>query len=135
MKETFRKAYRIDERSVHEELILKFRIEDEELDLDVLNEQLRATMQRLSVCDASLSDLPESCSFAVAVEVSNSDDIQTKDDWVLSESQPRGTRREDLILGKSERMGTMRPIRSVSLGPMLLEVYMEESTSKGKMKA
>lgn len=89
-----------------------------------LEEQLRATMSKLSNCSSSLGPLPKGCTFTIAIE------LKGEGNAPLSHPQPWmpvQTGRN----GPSARQAHMTtPVRAVSAGEMIFETWIEEFGGK-----
>lgn len=112
----------------------------EVLPLIDLEEQFRAVMSRLSGCGGRLKDIPEGCTFAVAVELKEEAEapISEPQGWVPAQpGLQRNVIKEatGLRVEKGKDVGGVKttPIRTVAAGEMLFEVYVEEG--KGKFQS
>ncbi|KXT09292.1 hypothetical protein AC579_2862 [Pseudocercospora musae] len=87
-----------------------------------LEEQLRATMSRLSNCASSLSTLPPDCSFTVAIELKAQSEAPVKhpQPWLPAERQSPSHGQH------SEAHTRTLPVRSVAAGEMMFETWLEE---------
>ncbi|KAF7187555.1 DNA polymerase zeta processivity subunit [Pseudocercospora fuligena] len=87
-----------------------------------LEEQLRATMSRLSNCGSSLRTLAPGCSFTVAIELRAQSEAPLKhpQPWVPAERQSNSQGEE------SEAQTRTVPVRSVAAGEMIFETWLEE---------
>ncbi|SMY27596.1 unnamed protein product [Zymoseptoria tritici ST99CH_1A5] len=89
-----------------------------------LEEQMRATMSRLSNCSASLDVLPKGCTFTIAVE------LKGEDDAPLTHPQPWiPVQGSDESLGEVNGKRTL-PLRAVRAGEMAFETWVEELSEK-----
>lgn len=91
-----------------------------------LEEQLRATMNRLSNCSSGLKALPSGCSFTVAIELKAEGEapLGHPQPWVPAEKQDRHS-------GEADTDGTRtRPVRAVTAGEMKFETWIEELEEK-----
>lgn len=119
-----------------------------------LPQQFRATLTRLGTSLAKLSPLPEDCSFTVAIEMRDEEDVEApiskEGQWIAAEP---GLQRDRQIRGganagfgletgygvngsrKGKDLGGVRtvPVRSLEAGAFVMEVWVEEG--KGKYKA
>lgn len=97
-----------------------------------MEEQLRATMSRLSNCGSSLRPLPQNCSFTVAIELRTDEPnapVSHPQAWIPA--QPGQDRQGS---GSSQsRVDDVQatPIRTVQAGDMIFETWVEESKDKG----
>jgi mitotic spindle assembly checkpoint protein MAD2B len=92
-----------------------------------LEEQMRATMSRLSSCGSTLKPLPESCTFTIAIELrdNTSPPIGHPQPWIPAQPDLRNTN-PDAAKKNSRTM----PIRAVSAGDMVFETWIEEAKAK-----
>jgi mitotic spindle assembly checkpoint protein MAD2B len=89
-----------------------------------MEEQMRATMSRLSNCSASLGPLPKSCTFTVAVE------LKGENDAPLTHTQPWiPVQGADASRAELAGMRTT-PVRAVHAGEMTFETWIEELNDK-----
>ncbi|KAF2219235.1 DNA-binding protein [Elsinoe ampelina] len=102
-----------------------------------LEEQFRATMSRLSGCGTRLRKIPDGCTFTIAVELKDDKEppIGHPQAWIPAQPQLRKTTRKDGDKSheiRGEELGGQKviPVRTISAGDMLLEVWMEEGKSK-----
>lgn len=119
-----------------------------------LAEQFRATLTRLGTSIARLLPLPEDCSFTVAIEMREEDEVEApiskEARWIAAEPglqrdrQSNGKGKSTIgienLLGengskKGKDLGGVRtvPVRSLEAGAFAMEVWVEEG--KGKFKA
>lgn len=88
-------------------------------------ESFRATISQLAAIDSKIiSPLPADCTFSITIDTNDIPNQPEK--WLaagtgpgISESYPRSLR-------------TTTPVRTAYIGPLSVEVYVEESISKGK---
>jgi mitotic spindle assembly checkpoint protein MAD2B len=94
-----------------------------------LEEQMRATMSRLSNCSASLAALPKGCTFTIAIELKNQDEapLTHPQPWIPVESKDISR------AGASEKRGV--PVRAVRAGEMAFETWIEELSEKGTLES
>lgn len=102
-----------------------------------LEEQLRATMSRLSGCGAALGELPETCTFTIAVELKDDSEppIRHPQAWIpVSPELQKTVRgvRDEMQITHGEALGGARtvPVRAVTAGEMSFEVWIEEGQAK-----
>ena len=98
-----------------------------------IEEQLRATIRKLSYCGSSLGPLPEDCTYTVAVELKNKADppIGHPQPWVPSEpSLQTGEKGQSQTIGRD--LGGVRsvPVRAVEAGEFRFESWIEEGKAK-----
>ena len=101
-----------------------------------LEEQFRAVMARLTICDTMLKPIPEGCTFTVAIELKDQADppIGHPQPWIpvqpsLQRDVPKS--QEDSVKSGSDLGGaTMTPVRSVDAGEMAFEMWIEEGIAK-----
>ena len=93
-----------------------------------MEEQFRATMDKLSNCGSVLKSLPKGCTFTVAIELKNEGEAPISHPQPWMPVQPTG-----LNGSQSERQGTTTvPVRTVAAGDMIFETWIEESTDRSK---
>lgn len=100
-----------------------------------LEEQLRATMSRLSGCGAQLQALPESCSYNIAVELKDGSEppIRHPQAWIpVQPDLQKADHVDDEVVGQQKTLdrGKTTPVRAVSAGEMLFELWIEEGQAK-----
>ena len=125
-----------------------------------LPEQFRATLARLSTSLSRLNPLPEDCSFTLAIELRDDEEVDAPigrgDRWIAAEPGLQKERKaeslgyrdfegstgdveaEDLRMGESRKgkdLGGVRttPVRALEAGAFKMEVWIEEG--KGKFQA
>ena len=125
-----------------------------------LPEQFRATLARLSTSLSRLNPLPEDCSFTLAIELRDDEDVDAPigrgDRWIAAEpglqkerkgrslgyrdleGSAGGAEAEDVRMGESRKgkdLGGVRttPVRALEAGAFKMEVWIEEG--KGKFQA
>jgi len=118
-----------------------------------LEEQFRAIFAKLSSCSATLSPLPENCSFTIAVELKDRADppIGHPQPWIPAQPslqlpaedarpQGRSSESEELELSKNRSvrgsdLGGVKttPVRNVEAGEFVMEMWIEEG--KGKIQS
>lgn len=91
-----------------------------------LEEQLRATMSRLSNCGAGLKALPPACTFTVAIELKAQAAAPLKHPQAWMPAEPRQKR--DNQAGDYDKQTT--PVRTVAAGEMIFETWLEELEEK-----
>ncbi|KAF2216881.1 hypothetical protein CERZMDRAFT_108781 [Cercospora zeae-maydis SCOH1-5] len=89
-----------------------------------LEEQMRATMSRLSNCGADLKKLPDGCTFTVAVELRAESEapLEHPQHWVPAE-HPSSEQPSNLDKHT-------KPVRAVRAGNMAFETWIEELEDK-----
>lgn len=94
-----------------------------------LEEQLRATMSRLTTCSSRLKPLPQSCTFALVIELKE----DTRDPplghpqpWIpLQPSNDKASATHDV-----HRSAKTIPLRNVEAGYMIFETWIDEAKAK-----
>lgn len=89
-----------------------------------LEEQLRATMSKLSNCSSTLAPLPEGCNFTIAIELKGEGNapLSHPQPWMPIEPGRNGP-------GTGQAHLTT-PVRAVSAGEMVFETWIEEFDGK-----
>ncbi|KAM3424673.1 hypothetical protein BST61_g6660 [Cercospora zeina] len=89
-----------------------------------LEEQMRATMNRLSNCGADMKKLPDGCTFTVALELRAEAEapLEHPQHWVPAERAPN---EQPSNLDKQTK-----PVRAVRAGNMAFETWIEELEEK-----
>jgi len=107
-----------------------------------LEEQMRATMARLSDCGAVLKPVPEDCTFTVAVELRDESEppVGHPQAWIPVQPGLQKTIRKDddgRHADKGEEVGGVKtmPVRSVAAGDMLFEMWIEEGKAKYEVQS
>ena len=103
-----------------------------------LEEQLRAAMARLSECEALLGDVPEGCSFTVAVELRDEGEapIGHPQVWIPVQPDLQKTVTRDADGEREARRGKELggsktiPVRAVAAGDVMFEMWIEEGGTK-----
>jgi mitotic spindle assembly checkpoint protein MAD2B len=103
-----------------------------------LEEQFRAVMAKLTVCDTMLKPVPSGCTFTVAIELKDMADppIGHPQPWVpvqpsLQKEVPRAGSENSSVKSGNDLGGVMTtPIRSVDSGEMVFEMWIEEGQAK-----
>ena len=92
-----------------------------------LEEQMRATMSRLSSCRSRLKPLPENCTFTLAIELrdNTSPPIGHPQPWIPVQPDLRNTNPE-----AAKNNSRTTPLRSVAAGDMVFETWIEEAKAK-----
>ncbi|OLL25940.1 DNA polymerase zeta processivity subunit, partial [Neolecta irregularis DAH-3] len=94
-----------------------------------LEEQYRAAIVRLGVCEATLGTLPEDCTFTITIELRQKANYPHSSTSWLPESQ------RNVGTSYSQDVTTI-PLRSVTFGDAIpFELWIEESVAKSKLKA
>lgn len=91
-----------------------------------LEEQLRATMSRLSTCGVDMKQLPPDCTFTVAVELKPEGQapLEHPQLWIPAE-------RTATVDGTPANLDKhTRPVRAVRAGSMMFETWIEELEDK-----
>jgi mitotic spindle assembly checkpoint protein MAD2B len=91
-----------------------------------LEEQLRATMSRLSNCGSMLEPLPTGCAFTLAIELRDeaSRPIGHPQPWIPAQPDP-----DQDITRNDQAQHTTTPIRSVRAGEMVFETWIDKLKS------
>jgi len=98
-----------------------------------VEEQLRATMQKLAYCGSKLGPLPENCTYTVAVELKDKADppIGHPQPWVPSQpSLQTGDRGSSSRIGSDLGGVSSVPVRVIEAGEFVLEMWIEEGRAK-----
>jgi len=102
-----------------------------------LEEQMRATMARLSDCGSVLRPVPEGCTFTVVVELKEESEppIGHPQAWIPVQPGLQKTIRKDdndrpIDMGAELGGNKVTPLRSVSAGDMMFEMWIEEGKTK-----
>jgi mitotic spindle assembly checkpoint protein MAD2B len=100
-----------------------------------IEEQLRATIRKLEYTGSKMDDLPQGCTYTVAVELRDTPEaappIGHPQPWVPSEPSLQTGHK-----GRSERIGTdlggvkSRSVRLVEAGEFIMESWIEEGKAK-----
>lgn len=94
-----------------------------------LEEQLRATMTRLTTCSTRLKPIAEGCTFAVALELkedSREPPLGHPQPWIpVQPSKGKGK-----MADSSSRGSRITPLRNVEAGYMVFESWIDESNAK-----
>jgi mitotic spindle assembly checkpoint protein MAD2B len=89
-----------------------------------LEEQLRATMSRLSNCSSTLTPLPKGCTFTIAIE------LKGEGNAPLSHPQPWMPAQAGRNGPGARQAHLTTPVRAVSAGEMVFETWIEEFGGK-----
>jgi len=98
-----------------------------------VEEQLRATIRKLAYCGEKLGELPERCTYTVAVELKDSAEapIGHPQAWVPSEpSLQTGEKGDSKRVGSDLGGVKSVPVRAVETGEFILETWIEEGKAK-----
>ncbi|GAB7352425.1 hypothetical protein MBLNU459_g2844t1 [Dothideomycetes sp. NU459] len=100
-----------------------------------LEEQLRATMSRLSNCGSQLKSLPARCTFTVAIELRNDKEppIGHPQPWIPVQPQlhtDHSSTGGAIVAGGSSAAPQTTPVRAVAAGDMVFEMWIEEGQAK-----
>jgi mitotic spindle assembly checkpoint protein MAD2B len=90
-----------------------------------LEEQMRATMAKLSTCSSRLQRLPDGCSFSLAIELRGGH-AQAP----LGNPQPWVPVQPDVGMSAGVERAKTTPLRSVAAGDMVFEAWVEEPKAK-----
>ena len=100
-----------------------------------IEEQLRATIRKLEYTGSNMDDLPEGCTYTVAVELRDTPEVAPPighpQPWVPSEpglqtGEKAGSERVGADLGGVKS----RPVRLVEAGEFIMESWIEEGKAK-----
>ena len=101
-----------------------------------LDEQFRAVMAKLTVCDTMLKPVAEGCTFTVAIELKDQADppIGHPQPWVpvqpsLQREVPK-SQDSEARSGSDLGGASVTPVRSVDHGEMVFEMWIEEGIAK-----
>ncbi|KAL3420005.1 HORMA domain-containing protein [Phlyctema vagabunda] len=102
-----------------------------------IEEQLRATIRKLAYTAENMGDLPEDCTFTVAVELKDSKDAQPPIEhlgiWEPSVPELQtGDRGDSARIGKDVGGAKTLAVRNVEAGEFVLESWVEEGMDKLK---
>ncbi|KAJ9138131.1 DNA polymerase zeta processivity subunit [Pleurostoma richardsiae] len=101
-----------------------------------VDEQLRGAVGRIAHAGESLDDLPDRCTFTVAVELreDGKPPIGHPQPWIPSQPnlQPASESRREK--GKDLGGEKTTPIRSVEAGPLFFECWLEEGKAKDALR-
>ncbi|KAF2157595.1 DNA-binding protein [Myriangium duriaei CBS 260.36] len=102
-----------------------------------LEEQFRGAMSRLSGCGARLKEIPEGCTFTVAVELKDESEAPLGEPQAWIPVQPgmqksvRKDGNEVRVEYGDERVGARTiPVRTIVAGEMMFEMWIEEGRTK-----
>lgn len=97
-----------------------------------IEEQLRATVRKLAYCGSKLGELPEGCTFTVAVELKDKADppIGHPQPWVPSDPNLQTGEGESERIGKDLGGVKSVPVRLVEAGEFVVEMWIEEGKAK-----
>ncbi|KAH8593525.1 DNA-binding protein, partial [Bisporella sp. PMI_857] len=94
-----------------------------------IEEQLRATIRKLAYCGSKLGDLPDGCTYTVAVELKDEAEppIGDPQPWIPSQpSLQTGEKGKSETVGKDLRGTKTVPVRAVESGEFVFESWIEE---------
>lgn len=94
-----------------------------------LEEQLRATMSKLSNCSSTLAPLPKGCTFTIAIE------LKGEGNAPLSHPQPWMPVQPGRNGPGARQAHLTTPVRAVSAGEMIFETWIEEYGGKNSEQA
>ncbi|KAL2018214.1 hypothetical protein VTK56DRAFT_1121 [Thermocarpiscus australiensis] len=97
-----------------------------------LDEQLRGALRRMAHAAEGMAPLPEGCTFTVAVELKEAGraPIGHPQAWIPSEPNLQPASRAKEIPGEDIGGARTRPVRSVEVGPLFFECWVEEGKAK-----
>ncbi|KAK6540408.1 hypothetical protein TWF694_009206 [Orbilia ellipsospora] len=103
-----------------------------------LEEQLRAILTKLSYSSVKLGKLPKDCTFSVSMELKKDSPAPEGNPpvWIASEYQgvEKTKRRPATNSQKAAETNRTIPVRSLDMGAMALETWIEESEAKRDME-
>jgi mitotic spindle assembly checkpoint protein MAD2B len=102
------------------------------ISLQDIEEQLRATIRKLSYAGSKLDPLPEGCTYTVAVELRDKVEppIGHPQPWVPSEPSLQTGEKSSERIGKDLGGVKSTPVRLVEAGEFVLETWIEEGRNK-----
>ncbi|GAM85353.1 hypothetical protein ANO11243_033600 [Dothideomycetidae sp. 11243] len=118
------------------------RLDDQGSELPILpggdlEEQYRASMSRLSGCGSGLKDIPEGCTFTVAVELKDESEppLGEPQPWIPAQPGLQKTVRSEPGNVRVERGDQLKgvrtiPVRTIAAGEMTFEMWIEEGKTK-----
>ncbi|CAK7222936.1 hypothetical protein SBRCBS47491_005033 [Sporothrix bragantina] len=101
-----------------------------------LNDQLRGVLQRLAQAGQQVADLPDGCTFTVAIELGDGDDNTPETDGARRRMDTNwipetGVRKQQSFgSGAAAAGASTTSVRSVDSAPLYLECWVEESAVK-----
>jgi mitotic spindle assembly checkpoint protein MAD2B len=103
-----------------------------------LDEQFRAVMAKLTICDTMLKPIPQGCTFTVAIELKDQADppIGHPQPWIpvqpsLQREVPKNPSQTSSNKSGSDLGGVATtPLRAVDAGEMVFEMWIEEGVGK-----
>lgn len=120
------------------EIAVPFEINANPVTLVNLNEQLRATMSKLTTCGSTLAPIPTGCSFTVCMELKNKglSPLEHTQSWIPVQPSLQAHSIEDAQAHAKDHLdsdlGGIRtiPVRTVQAGEMVFEAWIEEGKAK-----
>ena len=90
-----------------------------------IEEQFRATMNKITNCSSSLKQLPNGCTFTVAIELKGSGEapIGHPQPWMPVQQTTKNA-------GLDSAARAIMPVRAVTAGDMIFETWIEESRER-----
>ncbi|ETS83201.1 hypothetical protein PFICI_05077 [Pestalotiopsis fici W106-1] len=100
-----------------------------------VDEAFRAAVRRMALAGEKMSALPEGCSFTVAVELRDESEapIGYPQSWIPSEPHLQPSSKDKPVPGGDIGGAKTTPIRSVEVGPLFFECWVEEGKTKGDL--
>ncbi|KAI0177488.1 HORMA domain-containing protein [Pestalotiopsis sp. NC0098] len=97
-----------------------------------VDEAFRGTVRRMALAGEKMAALPEGCSFTVAVELRDESEapIGYPQSWIPSEPNLQTSSKDKPMSGEDVGGAKTRPIRSVEVGPLFFECWVEEGKAK-----
>lgn len=101
-----------------------------------VDEQLRGAVQRLAYAGEKMEDLPEGCTFTVAVELRDEAraPIGHPQPWIPSQPDLQPASRTRSQEGRDVGGAKTTPIRAIEAGPLFLECWVEEGAAKDALR-
>lgn len=97
-----------------------------------VDEAFRGAVRRMALAGEKMAALPEGCSFTVAVELRDESEapIGYPQSWIPSEPNLQTSSKDQPMSGDDVGGAKTRPIRSVEVGPLFFECWVEEGKAK-----
>ncbi|KAF7536747.1 hypothetical protein G7054_g4285 [Neopestalotiopsis clavispora] len=100
-----------------------------------VDEAFRGAVRRMALAGEKMAELPEGCSFTVAVELRDEGEapIGYPQSWIPSEPNLQPSSKDKVAPGADVGGAQTMPIRSVEVGPLFFECWVEEGKVKGDL--
>ncbi|KAK6196773.1 hypothetical protein LQW54_011179 [Pestalotiopsis sp. IQ-011] len=100
-----------------------------------VDEAFRGAVRRMALAGEKMAALPEGCSFTVAVELRDESEapIGYPQSWIPSEPNLQTSSKDKPMSGEDVGGAKTRPIRSVEVGPLFFECWVEEGKAKDEI--